>query len=147
MPSAILPVSSKPSMWAPCSLAMRRASRAERAVEPYFTRWRSMAWRTSPSMSEESFDAEPSTPIPTFMPRASISWTRQMPDPSRMLDEGQWATPAPSLASVSSSASWKKMPWAYQTSSPMKPVSSMSASGRRLNIDMQKSSSSAVSAR
>ncbi len=51
------------------------------------------SWRTSPSMSELSFEAEPSTARLTGTPRSSISRTRQIPEPRRMFDEGQCATP------------------------------------------------------
>ena len=90
-----------------------------------------MACLASPSMSEESFEAEPSTPSPTGTPRSSISRTRAMPEPSLMLEEGQWATPVLVRARSLSSSSSKKMPCAYQTSFPTRPQSSISLSGLR----------------
>ena len=82
-------------------------------------------------MSELSLEALPSTARPTGTSSLSISGTRAMPEPRRMLDEGQWATPVWVRCSRASSSSLKWMPWAYHTSSPSQPSRSIRASGRQ----------------
>ena len=81
----------------------------------------SMAWRASPSRCEPSLLAEPSTPRPTFTPAARYCRTGAMPEASRMLDEGQWATPVPVRASSGISAAFTHTACACHTSSPTQP--------------------------
>ena len=69
--------------------------------------------------------ALPSTASPTGTPSSSISGTRHTPEESFMLEMGQWATPVPVSARSFNSASLKWMPWAYHTSGPTQPRSSM----------------------
>jgi hypothetical protein len=76
------------------------ASGAEREAPliPLCNRASSMACRASFSMCEPSLLADPSTPKPSFTPRASIFITGAMPEASRMLEDGQCATPQPCWA-------------------------------------------------
>ena len=51
--------------------------------------------RSSSTSDAASLEAAPSTPRPTGTPASRRSRVRQMPAPSRALDDGQWATPVP----------------------------------------------------
>ena len=92
-------------------------------------------------------DAAPSTPSPTGTPAACRSRVRQMPAPSRALDEGQWATPVPESASARIAGSSRWMPCASHTSGPSQPRESTYSTGEQPNRSRQKASSSVVSAR
>ncbi len=81
-------------------------------------------------MLDESLLAEPSTPRPTFTPAAMYFLMGAMPEPSRMLEQGQCAAPQPALANfrISSSSTW--IACANQTSSPSQPSVSIQSTGR-----------------
>ncbi len=76
-------------------LADRQGARA--AAPPAPSAWPA---RSSASSELASLEAAPSTPSPTGTPAASRSRIRQMPAPSRPLEDGQWATPVPVAASL-----------------------------------------------
>ena len=74
-------------------VAMRSASRAFSAAAPCARRLSNNAWRASASMWELSLEALPSTPRPTGEPARRSARAGAMPEPSRMLELGQCATP------------------------------------------------------
>ena len=137
LPTVRAPRSSRPSTCAPPSVAISSASRALIASAPRETRCRSIAWRASPSRSPESFDAEPSTPSPTFTPASRMARTGAMPLPSRQLEQGQWATPVPVRAKSAISDASSFTQWARQTSSPTHPSPSAKSPGRRPNVSSE----------
>ena len=106
----------------------------------------SIAWRASAMRWLLSLLADPSTPRPSRTPASRYLRTGAMPDARRMFDDGQWATPVPVAPSLAIRHRSMKTPWAYQTSGPTHPRSSMSSTGRRPKVSMQNASSSSVSA-
>ena len=102
--------------------------------------------RASPIMCSMSLLADPSTPIPTFTPASSISRIGAIPDPSRMFDDGQCATPVPVSAIILISSEFTHTECAHHTSGPVHPTLSMYAAGRIPTRCIQKVSSSRVSA-
>ena len=78
-----------------------------------------------------SAQTEPSVPRPTATPRSSISRTGAIPQPSRRLLPGLWATAAPASASMRRSSSVSQIECA-----PTKPGPSMPWSARRATMDL-----------
>ena len=62
--------------------------------------------------------AEPSTPRPVRTPAARYPATGAIPEASRMLDEGQWATPVRVSANHSTPPEPGNTAWANHTSLP-----------------------------
>ena len=62
---------------------------------PPTARANSTEWRSSSTREAASLEAAPSTPSPTGTPPSRRSRVRQMPAPSRALDDGQCAMPVP----------------------------------------------------
>ena len=118
-------MSSRPSNRALPRVAIFSQSYPLGALSLEWRRWSRKAARSSSRRLDPSLLALPSTARPTGMSRESISGTRHTPEESFMLEMGQWATPAPVSARSCNSSSLKWMPWAYQTSGPTQPRSSM----------------------
>ena len=81
-------------------VASSRPSRTVSACGPPTARANSTECRSSSTSDAASLDAAPSTPSPTGTPASRRSRVRQMPAPSRALDDGQCATPVPEAASA-----------------------------------------------
>jgi hypothetical protein len=69
------------------------APRARHRIRPRATRCNSIAIRASATRLPASFEADPSTPNPTFTPASRIARTGAIPDPSLQFEHGQCATP------------------------------------------------------
>ena len=97
------------------------------------TRASSMAWRASATSCAPSLEALPSTPSPTGTPASSMARTGAMPLASRMLEQGQWATPVPVAAKRAIPAASSFTQWACQTSGPTQPSASAYSAGVQPN--------------
>ena len=72
---------------------------------------------------ELSLVAEPSQPRLRHTPASIISLMGRMGKPPRIAGPGQWDTPDPKRPRTVYSSGVSSQPWAYHTSSPMKPMS------------------------
>ncbi len=70
-----------------------------------------------------------------------------MPEPSRALEVGQWATEVPVRASAAIESSVNQTEWASHTSGPSQPTDSMYSTGVQPKCSWQYCSSSSVSHR
>ena len=160
MPGARWPMSARPSTWAPPRVANARASRALISAGPRSqpkkvcrsplllrrssggcmarpTRANSIAWRASFTICAPSLLALPSTPSPTATPASSRRRTGAMPEASRMLLQGQCATPVRLAAKRLMPASSSRTQWACQTSGPSQPRSCAYSVGVQLNFSRE----------
>ena len=85
------------------------------------------------------------TPTATSTPASIISRMGAIPDPKRMLELGQWATPVPVRAMSAISSLFYSTQWAHHTSGPNQSNWRINSTGRTPNLRRQKSSSSFVS--
>ena len=93
-----------------------------------------MAMRTSPSMCPASFDAAPSTPMPTLTPASRIARIGAMPDARRMFEHGQCATPVPLRANSAMPLPSSFTQCAHHTSGPTQPRRSTYSAGVQPNF-------------
>ena len=147
-PTLSSPISpSRPRHPAPPMVATSNAMRAVPACAPLRNLANNIACRASNHIDAESADDEPSTPRPTLAPAARRSTTGEMPDANIRFELGQCATPMPAAPRRCTSSWLGITQCATHVRLLHQPVRSRYSMGRHPKVAMEKSSSSAFSAK
>ena len=147
-PTAKEPISpTLPKHPAPPIVATSNAMRASAASAPLRSLANNIAWRASNHSDAESADDEPSTPSPTCTPALRRSTMGEMPEARIKLLLGQWAAPIPAAPKCLISSSLGITQCATHVRLLSQPTSFKYSKGLQPNVAMEKSSSSAFSAK